>query len=236
MAASALSDPAMLGGGPRRRSVFTFGRVISGVAIALALVLAWNFLGRVTVSERPNETKMTAVVIPPPPPPPPPPEPEKIEKPPEPTIAPPLEQPLDTPPPPEQASSDPAPGDSALSAREGAGPSNYGLAVGDGGGTRIGGRPGGNDGFAAYGELTRREVSAALQRGGRDLGRGSYSVQLLVAVDAEGRITDARVLRSSGDTRRDDAIQRMLIGHQLSQQPPAGLPVMRLNINARSGA
>lgn len=227
----------MVPDGPRRKkSPFTFGRVLTVVGAGLVIAVVYNMLSWQSVSDRPNETKTTQVILPPPPPPPPPPKPEVVEQPPEPTIAPPIEQPLDTPPPP-QANNDPAPGDSALTAREGAGPSNYGLARGDGSGTRIGGRPGGSgDGFAAYGELARREISSAVQRGGRDLNRGSYSVQLVVAVDSDGRITQARVQRGSGDARRDDAIQRLLIGHQLSQRPPAGLPVMRLEINARSGA
>ncbi|MGH7021142.1 MAG: TonB family protein, partial [Brevundimonas sp.] len=120
--------------------------------------------------------------------------------------------------------------------REGAGPSNYGLARGDGSGTRIGGRPGGGDGgFGAFGELTRREVNQAVQ-GERDLNRGRYSALLSVTVDPEGRITSVRLLRSTGDARRDAALQRALTGLKLSRRPPDGLPVMRIELNARSGA
>ena len=157
------------------------------------------------------------------------------ETPPEPTPTP-MDQPVEDTPPPPDAPSEPTVGDSALTAREGAGPSSYGLARGDGSGTRIGGRPGGGDGgVGAYGELTRREVTQAVQ-GERDLNRGRYSAQLAVTVDPEGRITSVRLLRGTGDARRDAALQRALTGLKLSRRPPDGLPVMRIELNARSGA
>jgi periplasmic protein TonB len=219
--------------GSRKEARKSYGWLIGGAVLGLAL-LAIVLWPTEQISQRPHDMKTTQVILPPPPPPPPPPEQVVEETPPEPTIAPPLEQPLDTPPPPE-ASNDPVRGDSALTAREGAGPSNYGLQRGDGGGTRIGGRPGGGgDGFAAYANVALSGIRQAAQ-GDRELSRGRYTVQLAVAVGSDGRITNVRVI-GGGDERRNARLREILTGLQLSQRPPAGLPVMRIELNARSGA
>ncbi len=237
MAAGALSDPAMMGGpGPRRRkrSPVTFGRVLMVIGVSLAVALVYMMAGRVTVSDRPNEMKTTTVILPPPPPPPPP-EVKPQETPPEPKPMP-LEQPVTDTPPPPTPDAQPTVGDSALTAREGAGPSNYGLAAGDGGGTRIGGRPGGSgDGFAAYANVALAGIRQAAQ-GDRELSRGRFMARLAVSVSPEGRITNVRILEGTGDARRDARLIQTVTGVQLSQRPPAGLPVMRIELNARSGA
>lgn len=232
MAASALIGPGGPNGsgGRRKSSPITFGRVLGVVGVGLLLVIGYAFMGKQTISDRPNEMKTTQVILPPPPPPPPPPEPQQVEQSPEPTIAPPIEQPLDTPPPPD-ASNDPAPGDNALTAREGAGPSNYGLARGDGSGTRIGGRPGGGNAFGAYASVAQSCIQRAAQAD-RELTRGRYRAELSVTMAANGRIADARV--SGVDERRAARIREVLSG-TTCQPPPAGLPVMRLEINSRSG-
>jgi hypothetical protein len=231
MAAATLFGPDGLDGpqGPRRRSPITPGRAMAAGGIALAVFVLWTFFNAQIVTERPNEMKTTTVILPPPPPPPPP-EPKPVEQPPEPTAAPPVEQPVDTPPP--EAKSDPAPGDNALTAREGAGPSNYGLAVGNGGGTRIGGRPGGSgDAFRAYASVAQGCIQRAAQAD-RDLTRGRYRAELVVTMTATGRIANARI--AGVDDQRSARIRGVLNGLQC-QAPPAGLPAMRLEINARSG-
>src|SRR3546814_9496947 len=88
MAAGALIAPGSPNGprGRRKTSPITFGRVLVVVGVGLALVIGYNFLGKQTVSDRPNEMRTTQVILPPPPPPPPPPEPQQVEQPPEPTI------------------------------------------------------------------------------------------------------------------------------------------------------
>ena len=220
--------------GSRRQTRRSSGWLIGGTAVGVGLI-ALVLWPTQQISQRPHDMKTTQVILPPPPPPPP--EPIEQEKPPEPTEAPPIEQPLDTPPPPDQQqSSEPTVGESALTARAGAGPSNYGLAVGDGGGTRIGGRPGGGSGdaFAAYANVALAGIRQAAQSD-RQLSRGRYTVQLSVTVGEDGRITGVRVL-SGGDERRNARLREVLTGYQLSQRPPAGLPAMRIELNARSGA
>lgn len=213
----------------RRSSAWLYG----GAAVGLGLIALFLWPSQ-QISQRPHDMKTTAVILPPPPPPPPPPPKEQVEQPPEPTIAPPLEQPQDTPPPPDQAN-DPAPSDSGLTAREGAGPSNYGLGRGDGsGGNRIGRPAGGGagDAFRAYAATAQACIQRAAQAD-RDLTRGNYRAQLSVTMGADGRIASARVT-GGVDDRRAARIQSVLAGTQC-QAPPAGLPVMRLELSTRSG-
>lgn len=217
---------------PRKRSKINWA-VVAVVGV-LALILAVTFLRPSTVSERQRDDKTVRVVLPPPPPPPPPPEVKPQEQPPEPKPTP-MDQPVDQAPPPPDAPAQPTVGDSALTAREGAGPSNYGLAAGDGSGTRIGGRPGGGDGgFGAYANLALAAIRQSAQSDAV-LSRGRYTARLLVTVSPDGRIVSARLLNSTGDAARDARLQERLVGLQLSQSPPPGLPVMRIELNARSG-
>ncbi len=234
MAAAALTHTGGLGGfgggpeGPRRRSSpVTFGRVMIVLGVGLAVALVWMMATRITVTDRPSSLRTTRVILPPPPPPPPP-EPVVQERPPEPVPTPvPMEQPTEAPPP--EAPAEPTSGDNALTAREGAGPSNYGLARGDGSGTRIGGKAGGGDALAAYAGIAVADIRRAAQDD-PVLARGRYRASFLVTVDPAGRITSLRLLESTGDARRDAAIERRLTGLLLSQRPPAGLPAMRIEL------
>lgn len=216
---------------PRRRSKVSWPVV--AVAGVLAVILAVTFLRPSTVSERQRDDKTVRVVLPPPPPPPPPPEVKPVEQPPEPKPTP-MDQPVDQAPPPPDAPAQPTVGDSALTAREGAGPSNYGLASGDGSGTRIGGRPGGGDGgFGAYANVALAGVRQAAQAD-RELSRAHFTARLAVTVGPDGRIANVRLVNSTGDARRDARLIQVLTGVQLSQRPPPGLPVMRIELNARA--
>ncbi len=224
----------MMGIGGRKRARRSTGLLIGGGVVGLGLIALFLWPSQ-QITLRPHDMKTTQVVLPPPPPPPPP-EQQPVEQPPTPKEMPPLDQPKDTPPPP-QPSNDPIQGDSALTAREGAGPSNYGLARGNGSGTTIGTRAGsgGDNGFGAYASLATAAIRLAAQSD-RELARGRYTIRLTVSVDAEGRITDVRVVDGSGDSRRDDKLRQVLSGLQLSRRPPPGLPVMRIELNSRPGA
>lgn len=233
---AALAYPG--GSGPGRRSPVTLGRLAVLGGVALAGFVIWSFMSAQIVTQRPNEMKATTVVLPPPPVPPPPPPKEEEIVPPEPTVAPPLDQPVETPPTPDQPqdqadAAEPTVGDNALTAREGAGPSNYGLAKGDGGGMRIGGRPGGGGGanpFGAYGQLATGDIRRATQAD-REMTRGRFRIEEVeIAVGADGRIVRARVVRG-GDEKRNARLTQLLVGLQLSQRPPAGMPTLRVALS-----
>jgi protein TonB len=210
--------------------------VAPAVLIVAALgIVAFFWLQGPTITERDAERKTLNVVLPPPPPPPPEVKPE--EKPPEPKPVPMDEPQPETPPPPQPQPQDAAPTSSndALTAREGAGPSNYGLAKGDGGGSRIGGAPGpAGNGFAAYAERVRAEAYRVAS--GNPSLQGRYNMpEVRVWVNGDGRIARVEIVAGSGDRRRDAALERALVGLQLSQRPPAGLPYIRFAF-VRSGA
>lgn len=65
--------------------------------------------------------------------------------------------------------------------------------------------------------------------------QGKYRVEVRVWIDDDGRISRAEIADGSGDRRRDAALERLLVGLQLSQRPPPKLPSLRLEI-ARTGA
>jgi type IV secretory pathway VirB10-like protein len=185
------------------------------------------------IGVRDNDQKVISVVLPPPPPPPPPPPQQPKPPEPKPQITPPTPTP-DTPPPPSQAPPQ-AQANDALTARQGAGPSNYGLAQGNGAGTRIGGGAGGDNGFGAYAALAQTEIARAT---GKESALHNNRFDLLIAVQvaSDGRVAAVRVLNDAGkDPKRDAALQR-LVGLQLSKPPPAGLQVMRFQLNTGSGA
>ncbi len=217
----------------RRRLPFWSGPALLGAIVAGILLLL--LINGPTVGDKRRENKVINVVLPPPPPPPPP--PPLKEKPPEPEKPKIVDQPQPTPdtPPPPTPQAPPAPGENALSARTGAGPSNYGLAVGNGGGTRIGGQPGiSGAGFAAYGMAVASEIQRACSRDAA-VASGRYAAQLVVRVASDGTISDAQLAQSSGDGQRARAIRSCVAGYHLSQRPPAGLRAVRVEFNSRPG-
>lgn len=216
----------------RKRPPRWIGPAILGL-IVLGVVALLVLRGP-QIGVRANDQKVISVVLPPPPPPPPPPPVEPKPPEPKPEITPPKPTP-ETPPPPTQAPPQAAPDASALTAREGAGPSNYGLQQGNGGGTRIGGPPASNAGaFLAYADVAMADIRRTAQADPKLAGR--YSVKIAVQVDADGHIVNLRILGGSGDLKRDAELQQRLAGLQLSKRPPDGLPVMRIQLDTGPGA
>lgn len=216
----------------RRRSKVNWPVVL--VIMVLGAVLATTFLRPGTVSDRDRDEKIVRVVLPPPPEPPPP-EVQPEEAPPEPTPTP-LDQPLDNTPPPPDAPSEPTTGDNALTARVGAGPSNYGLAAGNGSGTRIGGNAGGGGAnYGAYGAAVRNAMQRRLQSDAA-LRTAEFGGGVNVWITGDGRIDRIALAESTGNAVTDAAIIRALSGAVIGQSPPSGMPQpIRLRIGARSG-
>ncbi len=215
---------------PRRRSGLSFGAVVAIAVAVLAALLALTLLRGATVREHRGDMKTTRVVLPPPPPiPPPPPKPDV--KPPEPKPTP-LEQPTDAPPPPSAPApaAPAAPGADALTAREGAGPSSYGLAIGDGSGSRGGGRVGSFGGVnrAAYASYLEGEFRRAWESD-KALRSSALKARVRVWIDASGKITRVE----ADGSERAQAIQAALIGRTVRAPDPSVAMPVALSLDIR---
>lgn len=166
----------------------------------------------------------TSVDLLPPPPPPPPPPPEEI-KPPEP-----LE------PTPELQTPTPAPETPAAMQIDGpaqAGADSYGMQSGTGGGmgapgsigTCIGpdcGRPSGVFSDSFYRRALASQLQEQIQSNSK-LNRQVFSAEVLITVSPSGKVTAAEIVRSSGQSSRDDIITAALRSVEGLDAPPAGV-------------
>ncbi len=211
----------------------------------LALVLAGGIVSFLTSGPKSNrptarKSEFITVTLPPPPPPPPP----KIEPPKPKEIEPPKEEEmveqepvLEDEPPPEAAPEAPSE-DLGTNITGGSGP-DMGLSKGGGNGAnRIGGtgRKGGSK-WGYYASQVQTTIADALRRNASTKS-ASLSLQVRVWLDANGRITRASLVGSSGNPAIDSAIKnQVLTGLQLPQAPPADMPMpINLRISARKPA
>lgn len=204
---------------PQGNSLIRWGMIALAIIAALALVwyLYTAFTGVTGVKVDTPPPQSINMLPPPPPPPPPPPKPQ--EKPPEPTDTPkPVPEPAAAPKP-----DAPAPMTMNADAQAGAGT----IASGTGGGMGSTGSTGTcvincgggiGDGFYA------RSLSSALQqRIQRDskLSRMVFTADFAIWVSANGSVTRADMIRSSGDAKRDAQLKATLEGASGLTPPPA---------------
>lgn len=197
------------------------------VAVAVVLALLW-FAYRALSDVSGVEVKQappTVVDMLPPPPPPPPPEP--AEKPPEP-----VDQPAPVPEPaPAPAPDKPAP--MQIDGPAQAGADSYGMQSGTGGGM---GSPGGkgtcigpNCGGGPPVGIDRfwgRNLANALERhiqGNKSVNVDSFVSEYDVWVSSSGALTQARLVKSSGNSRLDQTVLAQLQTATGLRPPPAGI-------------
>ncbi len=212
-------------------------RLVIGILLAVVLLGGvGSFLLSGGKSTRPaaKRAEPISITLPPPPPPPlPPPPPPKNEPPPDKEEM--VEQaPVDKVEPPEAPPE--APSDEALGTNvQGNGP-DMGLTRGGGnggGGPRIGGgRHGGK--WDSYAVAVQSTISDALRRNSGTRS-ATFSMNVRVWADPSGRITRAQLVGSSGNPAVDQAIKnQVLTGLQLTEPPPAGMPMpINLRLAAR---
>jgi len=216
--------------------------IIGGLLTIVLLGGIVSFLTSGPKSNRPaaRKSEFITITLPPPPPPPPP----KIEPPKPKEVEPPKEEEMveqdpveENEPPPEAAPEAPSE-DLGTNITGGNGP-DMGLSKGGGSGNgKIGGtgRKGGSK-WGYYAAQIQATVADALRRNSSTKS-ASFSMQVRVWADPNGRITRASLVGSSGNPAVDAAIKnQILTGLQLPQAPPAGMPMpINLRITARKPA
>lgn len=217
------------------------------IGILLAIVLLGGVVSFLTSGVKGKKTvarKSEYVFVNPVPPPPPPPPPPKLEPPP-PREEPPQQDEMveqepvpDDEPPPEDSPPEAPPSDDLSTGIAGNGP-DMGLSGGNGNGGRIGGtgRKGGGSKYGWYAAKVQSSIADALRRH-PSTRNAKMVLQVRVWPDANGLITRAQLVGSSGNAAVDQAIKnQILTGLQLPQAPPAGMPVpIVLRITASKAA
>lgn len=215
------------------------------IGLLLAVVLLGGIISFLTSESKPRrkapvQQEVITITLPPPPPPPLPPPPPPLNEPPPPEEEEMMEQEAveDDEPPPEEAPPEAPPSEDLSTGIAGNGP-DMGLTRGGSGNGKIGGtgKQGGGSRFGWYAAKVQSTIADALRRNSSTR-KAVLNLQVRIWADADGRITRAQLVGTSGDPAVDAALKnQILTGLQLPQAPPAGMPMpINLRITARKPA
>ena len=141
-------------------------------------------------------------------------------------------------PPPDMAAPEAPPSEDLTTGIAGNGP-NMGLSGGSGNNRRNNdiGRRGSASKFGWYAAKVQSSIAEALRRNAATK-HSNLSVQVRIWPDANGRITRAQLVGTSGNSEVDQTIkEQVLTGLQLPQAPPADMPTpIVIRITARKAA
>jgi periplasmic protein TonB len=205
----------------RRRPRRWLGPALGVAAVLLLAALVWHFAGSSVGVRREAPRIATITPLPPPPPPPKekPPEPKKVED-----EMKPVDKPQDIPQKPVDA---PKPSNDVaknvtINGDAQAGSDNFNIGAGDGGGM-MGGGGGNGTGTGSYNQYLGYAIQQAVQRDDR-VNRLVFEVRADVWLDAEGRLTRAELVGSSGNDSTDAALVDALRAMpRIDVAPPASL-------------
>ncbi len=122
--------------------------------------------------------------------------------------------------------------DLGVDAEGGAGSDGFGLVGKKGGRSILAGGGGFGKGsllakFSGYTQVVttelRKKVMKRLDEEG-GIPRGKLQAVVRVTVDSDGRVSDYRIIGSSGNSRMDEAIIQSLRSFRASEAPPEGMP------------
>ncbi len=209
----------------KKKRDYKVAAVVAFFVLAAAAGLAQVIKGDATPRKRVMDTVALKLVPPPPPPPkepPPPPPPKIVEKQ---KIDPPQDKPeapkpVDAPP----------PGPLALDAKGGAGSDSFGLGGKLGGADYTGG---GGSPYGHYGALAQAQISRLLHQDEK-LANGKYHSGVKIWFTAAGSVARVEFMQGgTGDAELDDRIRRLLSAMVLPEAPPAGMPYMKVMLDAK---
>jgi len=106
----------------------------------------------------------------------------------------------------------------------------FGVGGGRGNGLIGGGSARHNSKWGWYAGLVQNSVSDALRRNSQ-IRNSALTLTVRIWSDPTGRVSRAKIVGSTNDPKTDQAIQDSLVGIQLKEAPPAGMPlpiVMRI--------
>lgn len=140
-------------------------------------------------------------------------------------------------PPPEDSPPEAPPSEDLGTGITGGNGPDMGLGSGGGSGNRIGGsgRRGGGSRFGWYAAKVQASIADAMRKNPITRNATMSGLEVRIWPDSSGRITRAQIVGTSGNPAVDQAMKnQVLTGYQLSQAPPADMPVpIVLRINAR---
>jgi outer membrane biosynthesis protein TonB len=211
--------------------------IVCGILTAIAIAV-WFAKGRFEIARASQERKMVMVDLPPPPSAVPPPPPSQL--PPPPPME--TEQRMVTQDPVAEAESKPddtpaGPAPAVATALEGTGADGFGLRVGKtifnpGSGKTESNNS--NSRWGWYASQVQSVISQALQNN-KDTRYADFRVEARIWADPTGKITRARIAKSTGNAAVDNALTNaVLTGLILQEAPPAGMPMpIVLRLTAR---
>jgi periplasmic protein TonB len=209
----------------------------AAAAVLVLLALAVRHFASSTVGVRKEAPRVATITPLPPPPPPPkerPPEPKKVEE----QVRPVPEKPLDTPQKPVDApklSADVAK-QVTMDAEGQAGNDAFNIGAGDGTGM-VGAGGGTGTGTGSYSQYLGYAIQQAIQRDER-VNRLAFEVNADIWLDAEGRLSKAQLVDSSGNPATDDALLAVLRAMpRIDVAPPVTLHFpLRISIRGKRPA